>query len=43
MSLKYSLSVSRLFVDRENWQEGDTPFLRQARQGGHRDIGKALV
>ncbi|MFO7943917.1 MAG: nucleotidyltransferase domain-containing protein [Anaerolineales bacterium] len=32
LSLKYDLSISRVFVDRENWQEGDTPFLRRVRQ-----------
>jgi len=32
LSLKYGLSISRVFVDRENWQEGDTPFLRRVRR-----------
>lgn len=32
LSLKYGLSISRVFVDRENWQDGGTPFLRRVRQ-----------
>lgn len=32
LSLKYGFSVSRVFVDRESWQEGDTPFLCRVRQ-----------
>jgi len=32
LSLKYGFSISRVFVERENWQEGDTPFLRRVQQ-----------
>ncbi|MFO7943453.1 MAG: nucleotidyltransferase domain-containing protein [Anaerolineales bacterium] len=32
LSLKYDLSISRVFIDQENWEDGDTPFLRRVRQ-----------
>ncbi len=32
LSLKYDLSISRVFVNQENWEDGDTPFLRHVRQ-----------
>jgi predicted nucleotidyltransferase len=32
LSLKYDLSISRMFIDQESWEDGDTPFLRHVRQ-----------
>jgi predicted nucleotidyltransferase len=31
LSLKYGLSISRVFVSREDWTGGDLPFLTAAR------------
>ena len=32
LSLKYGVSVSRVFVTRRDWQQGQTPFLLNARE-----------
>ncbi|MBC8506249.1 MAG: nucleotidyltransferase domain-containing protein [Chloroflexi bacterium] len=32
ISLKYDLPLSRVFVTQSDWQEGDTPLLRNVRQ-----------
>lgn len=32
LSLKYSVSVSRVFVSLHGWQRGQTPFLLNARE-----------
>jgi type I restriction enzyme S subunit len=32
LSLKYGVSVSRVFVTRREWQQGQTPFLLNARE-----------
>lgn len=32
LSLKYGVSVSRVFVSRHDWQQGQTPFLLNARE-----------
>jgi len=32
LSLKYDLSISRIFIDHANWLKGDTPLLRNVRQ-----------
>ena len=31
LCLKYSVSVSRVFVSEKKWQDYDSPFLRNAR------------
>jgi predicted nucleotidyltransferase len=32
LSLKYSVSISRVFVSEQDWLERDTPFLANARE-----------
>ncbi len=32
LALKYAVSVSRVFVTLHNWQQGQTPFLLNARE-----------
>ena len=32
LSLKYEVSVSRIFVREEDWSDGQTPFLLNARE-----------
>jgi predicted nucleotidyltransferase len=31
LSLRYDLSISRVFVSERDWREGETPFLANAR------------
>jgi predicted nucleotidyltransferase len=32
LSLRYGLSISRVFVSERDWREGETPFLANARE-----------